>query len=102
MGLPDGDEGRPGFDRLGCGDRSVPPSRVYPRSGVAGMTRRQNVEYHEGAKAFRDGVALQGCPYHYQAANAGDSRFDRWNLGWSEAYEEAYLCMFAMETHYDG
>lgn len=47
--------------------------------GVAPQVRRNNVEYHAGAAARRDGEALDACPY-----STGGERATRWTLGWNE------------------
>lgn len=46
--------------------------------------RRDNVEYHKGRRAAEAGQSILDNPY---MERLGDSRFNRWNLGWCEASE---------------
>ena len=51
-------------------------------------TRRNNVEYHNGRKACEAGEPITANPYPDKHP-AGDSRFERWALGWTESAASA-------------
>lgn len=59
---------------------SIPGNPVQLAWAERAEVRRDNVEYHAGRKARRDGVAETDCPYL-----AGGERAARWALGWSDA-----------------
>lgn len=48
--------------------------------------RKDNSEYHEGYKAYRDAKPADANPYtDFQNRTHEDSRFNRWGLGWVDA-----------------
>ncbi len=47
------------------------------------LTRRDNVEYHQGRDAYHALKPITDCPYGPTAFH--DSRHLRWCLGWEEA-----------------
>lgn len=53
------------------------------------VTRKDNVEYHKGFRAFGRGEGHNDCPYNPNIANPIDSRFNRWHLGWFDAERQA-------------
>jgi hypothetical protein len=52
-------------------------------------TRTDNVEYHEGLRAFGRGERDTDCPYRPNTASPIDSRYNRWHLGWFDAQRQA-------------
>jgi hypothetical protein len=53
------------------------------------ITRKDNVEYHKGFRAFGGGEGQDKCPYRPNTADPIDSRYNRWHLGWSDAERQA-------------
>jgi hypothetical protein len=53
------------------------------------MIRTDNVEYHEGYRAFGRGERDTDCPYKPSSHRGEDSRFNRWQMGWSDAFASA-------------
>ena len=51
-------------------------------------TRTDNVEYHEGLRAFGRGERDTDCPYSSRTDSSVDSRYNRWQLGWSDAMRQ--------------
>ena len=49
------------------------------------VTRKDNVEYHKGFRAFGCGEGHDTCPYRPNTDNPIDSRYNRWHLGWFDA-----------------
>ena len=51
-------------------------------------TRTDNVEYHEGLRAFARGERSVDCPYSSRSDRSIDSRWNRWHLGWADAMRQ--------------
>lgn len=74
-------------------ESALETGRAMARVGLSGdaaapaqaeTARRDNVEYHNGRRAFEAGEALSANPYLAREGDA-DSRFARWLAGWRDA-----------------
>ena len=64
------------------------PPLIY-KGYITMTTRTDNVEYHAGYNAFGRGERDTDCPYSSRMDSSVDSRYNRWQLGWSDAMRQA-------------
>lgn len=56
---------------------------------MSDYTRSDNCEYHDGYLAFGRGKRDTDCPFNSSTDRSIDSRYNRWQMGWSDAAASA-------------